>query len=227
MRQALNNLQSTKEGFGLVNSENVFKVIFSILILIKKMFVYKSYSHKNQENLIFVFLTSIPGSFRSVTSLTHSWCETCWTTVSLATSTRRTRRWTTSGSWATPLKTSSPTCFASARITTRWLSTSSSSSSRRSGTVTWESSKAVAHSFRWQHSSPECVKLPKSRRVKPQTNFSSRIFLLKILLDLKTVKIYFNALFFTFQNSFFLINDLYWCLLCVPDSNPCKELRLK
>ena len=26
MRQALNNLQSTKEGFGFVNSENVFKV---------------------------------------------------------------------------------------------------------------------------------------------------------------------------------------------------------
>ena len=26
MRQALNNLQSTKEGFGLVKSENVFKV---------------------------------------------------------------------------------------------------------------------------------------------------------------------------------------------------------
>ena len=26
MRQALNNLQSTTEGFGYVNSENVFKV---------------------------------------------------------------------------------------------------------------------------------------------------------------------------------------------------------
>ena len=26
MRQALNNLQSTKEGFGLVKAENVFKV---------------------------------------------------------------------------------------------------------------------------------------------------------------------------------------------------------
>ncbi len=151
----------------------------------------------------------MPGSFRSVTSLTRSWCETCWTTVSLATSTRRTRRWTTSGSWGTPLKTSSPTCFASARITTRWLSTSSSSSSRRSGTVTWESSKAVAHSFRWQHSSPECVKLPKSRRVKPQTNLSSRIFLLKILLNLKLWK----YILMHFSSPFKI--HFSWSIICI------------
>jgi hypothetical protein len=34
MRQALNNLQSTKEGFGLVNSENVFKVNMKLLCIL-------------------------------------------------------------------------------------------------------------------------------------------------------------------------------------------------
>jgi hypothetical protein len=41
MRQALNNLQSTKEGFGLVNSENVFKVILRLIVLVTNLNVGK------------------------------------------------------------------------------------------------------------------------------------------------------------------------------------------
>ena len=204
MRQALNNLQSTKEGFGLVNSENVFKVILPFIYWWKSFAIFSTFVIlKNGIPLVTCYLNIISDSFRFATNLTRSWCATCLTTVSLATSTRRTRRWTTSGSWATPLKTSSPTSSGSARITTRWRSTPSSSSSRRSASVTWESSKAVAPSSRWQHSLPECVKLLKSRNVKPQTNIL-RIYATKSLIQsFVTVKINFNDFFLHTSNFIF------------------------
>ena len=46
MRQALNNLQSTFEGFGYVNSTNVFKVQCSSLIFILSS-VYFKYAQTN------------------------------------------------------------------------------------------------------------------------------------------------------------------------------------
>ena len=52
MRQALNNLQSTKEGFGFVNSENVFKVVLSFSFCdfvlrmgLRKLYIYYKVDH--------------------------------------------------------------------------------------------------------------------------------------------------------------------------------------
>ena len=102
---------------------------------------------------------------RFATNPTLSWCATCWTTACPATWTRHTRRWTTSGSWVTPLRTSSPTSSGSARTTTRWPSTSSSSSSRRSALVTWGSLRDVARSSRWLPWSQECARSLKKTNV--------------------------------------------------------------
>ena len=50
MRQALNNLQSTYEGFGYVNSDNVFKVLILAIIYTLVKYI----EHKTPELLLLI-----------------------------------------------------------------------------------------------------------------------------------------------------------------------------
>lgn len=117
MRQALNNLQSTKEGFGFVNSENVFKVFlqFSIFFLSELHTLLSRY-----------VMNRIPCLW-----------ERCWITACSPMLMKPLKLWTIFGNLAILLKISSQTYSEFARTTMKWQNISNSNSSKKLVTVTW------------------------------------------------------------------------------------------